>query len=197
MTDGTARELEGDAALKALPGLLDRPESSVWVDLAAPSADQVEAVGKILGLHPLIVEDVLEGNQRAKIETTDGVVHIVMFALERSESVIINEVDLVLGLGYLLTVHDAGWDPRNRTTCTTASARSSATGRITCCGPSATTSSTAISRTPTDWAMLSTPSRTPSSGTPSRRPSSAYSRSSASSSRFAARPARPARSSTS
>ena len=112
MSDGTARELEGDAALKALPGFLDRPESSVWVDLAAPSADQVEAVGKILGLHPLIVEDVLEGNQRAKIETTDGVVHIVMFALERGESVIVNEVDLVLGLGYLLTVHDVGWDPR-------------------------------------------------------------------------------------
>ena len=41
MTDGTARELEGDAAIKALPDLLDRPESSVWVDLAAPSADQV------------------------------------------------------------------------------------------------------------------------------------------------------------
>ena len=54
----------------------------------------------------------LEGNQRAKIETTDGVVHIVLFALDRSESVIVNEIDLVLGLGYLLTVHDIGWDPR-------------------------------------------------------------------------------------
>ncbi|HSL77501.1 MAG TPA: magnesium transporter CorA family protein [Candidatus Limnocylindrales bacterium] len=111
VVDGTARDYEGEAALKALPGLLGQPESSVWVDLAAPSAHQVEAVGRVLGLHPLIVEDVLEGNQRAKIESTDGVVHIVLFALDREQTVVVNEVDLVLGLGYLLTVHDVTWDP--------------------------------------------------------------------------------------
>ncbi len=112
MVDGVLRELEGDTALDALPGLLGRPDASVWVDLAAPSAEQVQAVGPILGLHPLIIEDVLEGNQRAKIETTDGVVHIVLFALTRAATVVVNEVDLVLGLGYLLSVHDASWEPR-------------------------------------------------------------------------------------
>jgi magnesium transporter len=112
MVDGALRELEGDGALKTLPGLLSQAETSVWVDLAAPSPAQVEAVGSILGLHPLIVEDVLEGNQRAKIETTDGVVHIVLFALDREESVAVNEIDLVLGLSYLMTVHDASWEPR-------------------------------------------------------------------------------------
>jgi Mg2+ and Co2+ transporter CorA len=49
------------------------------VDLVAPTPNQAEKIGKALGLHPLIVEDVLEGNQRAKIETTNGVVHIVLF----------------------------------------------------------------------------------------------------------------------
>ena len=112
IVDGRDRDYEGDAALKALPGLLGTPESSVWVDLAAPSADQVEAVGRALALHPLLVEDVREGNQRAKIESTDGVVHIVLFALDRAESVVVSEIDLVLGLGYLLTVHDTSWDPR-------------------------------------------------------------------------------------
>ena len=82
------------------------------MDLSAPSAAQVEAVGAALRLHPLIVEDVLEGNQRAKIETTDGVVHIVLFALERDTRFIPAEIDIVLGLGFLLTVHDAAWDPR-------------------------------------------------------------------------------------
>lgn len=111
VVDGTARDDEGDAALKALPGLLGQADSSVWVDLAAPSANQVEAIGKLLGLHPLIVEDVLEGNQRAKIESTNGVVHIVLFALDREQSVIMHEIDLVLGLGYLLSVHGVTWDP--------------------------------------------------------------------------------------
>jgi magnesium transporter len=112
MVGGAARELDGDPARDALPGLLGRPDASVWVDMAAPSPEQVQDVGRILGLHPLIVEDVLEGNQRAKIETTDGVVHIVLFALDRAESVTINEIDLILGLGYLLTVHDPSWEPR-------------------------------------------------------------------------------------
>ena len=113
MAEDRVLELEGDAALRQLPALLVGPDPRVWVDLVAPSAEQVEAVGRLLGLHPLIIEDVLEGNQRAKIETTDGVVHIVLFALDRTQSVVVNEIDLVLGLGYLLTVHDAGWDPRS------------------------------------------------------------------------------------
>ncbi len=112
MVDGVLRELQGDAAQKALPELLGRPDAGVWVDLAAPSPSQVADVGAALGLHALVIEDVLEGNQRAKIETTDGVIHIVLFALDRGERVAINEIDLVLGLGYLLSVHDPEWDPR-------------------------------------------------------------------------------------
>ena len=60
----------------------------------------------------------LEGNQRAKIETTDGVVHIVLFHLtydERGRSP--PSWTSSSGPGYLLTVHDGSWDPRPRTTC--------------------------------------------------------------------------------
>ncbi|HET8785156.1 MAG TPA: magnesium transporter CorA family protein [Candidatus Limnocylindrales bacterium] len=109
---GNFRDLEGDPALTALPKMLAEAEPAVWVDLAGPTPEQVDKVSRLLGLHPLIVEDVLEGNQRAKIETTDGLVHIVLFALDREASTVANEIDLVLGLGYLLTVHDVGWDPR-------------------------------------------------------------------------------------
>lgn len=111
MVDGALREMEGDAALQRLPGLLAQPNAAVWLDLAGPSPAQLAPVGTALGLHPLIVEDVLEGNQRAKIETTDGVIHIVLFALDRGAKVVVNEIDLVLGLGFLLTVHDPSWDP--------------------------------------------------------------------------------------
>jgi magnesium transporter len=106
-------EAEGEAALRNLPGWLKQPDASVWVDLAGPSPEQVEVVGDVLGLHPLIVEDVLEGNQRAKLETTDGLVHIVLFALDRADHVAINEIDLVLGVGYLLSVHDPEWEPHH------------------------------------------------------------------------------------
>jgi magnesium transporter len=110
--EGKLHEAEGEEATRYLGVWLKQPGAAVWVDLAGPSAGQVDAVGDVLGLHPLIVEDVLEGNQRAKIETTDGLVHIVLFALDRAENVAINEIDLVLGDRYLLTVHGPEWDPR-------------------------------------------------------------------------------------
>ena len=106
-------EIVGANALARLPGLIGGGGPAVWVDLVAPTAAQALEVGKALSLHALIVEDILEGNQRAKIQSTDGVVHIVLFHLEYSESVSASELDIVLGDGFLLTVHDADWDPRS------------------------------------------------------------------------------------
>jgi magnesium transporter len=112
LTGETLHEHEGETALAHLPGWLEDPATTLWVDLSDPSPAQVQAVGAALRLHPLIVEDVLEGNQRAKIESTDGVIHLVLFALTHGKHFVASEIDLVLGLGFLLTVHDAGWDPR-------------------------------------------------------------------------------------
>ena len=111
MVGGTFHDVSGADAIKQLPGFLGQPEASVWIDLAGPSHAQVELVGAALALHPLIVEDVLEGNQRAKLELTNGVVHLVLFHLHYAERVIASELDMVLGRGFLLTVHGAEWDP--------------------------------------------------------------------------------------
>ncbi len=111
IVDGAGKEWTDAAALAALPGLCRRPDSDVWVDLSGASREQVVQAGKILEIHPLIVEDVLEGNQRAKIETTDGVVHIVLFHLTYEDEAVASELDIVLGPGYLLTAHDGSWEP--------------------------------------------------------------------------------------
>ena len=105
-------DIEGDGALAQLPSLLADTDTDVWVDLASPSPAQVQAVGRAVGLHPLIVEDVLEGDQRAKIETTDGFIHVVLFALAHGRRFVATEIDLVLGVDVLVSVHDASWDPR-------------------------------------------------------------------------------------
>jgi magnesium transporter len=112
VAEGRTQEWEGTTALAQLPEVLRRAGTSVWVDLSGPSDDQVQQVGAMLALHPLIVEDIFEGNQRAKVELTDGVVHIVLFSLDYAEAVLITEIDIVLGLGFLLTAHDRSWDPR-------------------------------------------------------------------------------------
>ncbi len=103
--------LDGAAAMAKLGELLKKPDACVWVDCITPTPTQSKQVGEALGLHPLIVEDVLEQNQRAKIESTEGVVHIVLFHLTYGEQVTASEIDFVLGHGFLLTVHDGYWDP--------------------------------------------------------------------------------------
>ena len=89
-----------------------RKGATVWVDLVEADAAFVQRVADILGLHPLIAEDIVEGNQRGKIEVTGGVVHLVLFVLGRDGDGVAHEVDLVLGRGFLLSAHPAAWDPR-------------------------------------------------------------------------------------
>ena len=160
--DGEMQSFEGADALEQLPGLLNHPDASVWVDLAGPTREQVESVGAALALHPLIIEDVLEGNQRAKIETTDGVVHIVLFHLAYDDEFVASRGGHRARLGYLLTVHGAVMT-RDSMHLRRGPSTSWPTGRTTCCGRSPTTSSTATSRSPTGSATPSTRSRTTSS----------------------------------
>ena len=103
------REREG---LGALPSGSIPPGTSIWIDASGPSPDQVAEIARALGLHELIAEDILEGNQRSKIEVTDNRIHIVLFALAYADPIDVSEIDIVLGDGFLLTVHAASWDPR-------------------------------------------------------------------------------------
>jgi magnesium transporter len=110
---GNVLELEGASALSRLPDLVRNPDAYVWVDLTSPTPKQAEEIVGAFALHPLILESVLEGDQRAKVETIEDVLHIVLFHLAYSERVIAAEVDLVLGVDYLLTVHDGSYDARS------------------------------------------------------------------------------------
>jgi magnesium transporter len=87
--------------------------SNTWVDLTNPSPDLVGAVARRLGLHPLIAEDIIEHNERAKVQLVDDVIHVVAFVLEREGpgEVKTLEIDFVLGRGFLLSVHPPSWDP--------------------------------------------------------------------------------------
>jgi magnesium transporter len=135
LRDGALDEHAGDEAVKALeaacaPDGARAAGAMLWIDVADADESLVERVASTLGLHPLIAEDVIEGNQRSKIEVTDGVIHIVIFAFEAGPTesqrdiraawtavegdldVHAHEVDVVVGPGFVLTAHAGGWDPR-------------------------------------------------------------------------------------
>ena len=87
--------------------LLADPATHLWIDLAEPDEEQVKAAAEVLGLHPLIAEDIAERNQRSKVETFDEIVHVVLFALHYDgREAAVSEVDFVLGDRFMLTSHD-------------------------------------------------------------------------------------------
>jgi len=96
----------------SLAGILAEPDTRIWVDAIDPSAEHVGPIAEALGLHPLIAEDIVERNQRAKIETFDDIVHIVLFELSYRGDVQTAEIDLVLGPRFLLSVHGPECDLR-------------------------------------------------------------------------------------
>ena len=108
LRDGSLKER---IPVSDLGELLRGPKPCVWIDLTEPSTQEVADVAAALGLHPLVVEDINESNERAKVEHIDDVIHLVLFALTRERGVHIKEIDFVLGHGFLLSVHPRSWDP--------------------------------------------------------------------------------------
>ena len=107
--DGSTEET---ADLGRLVALVADPSTRLWVDLLDPSRALVAEVADALGIHPLVAEDIAERGQRPKLEITGDVAHIVVYALVYSGRVEPSEIDLVLGRRFVLTAHEATWDPR-------------------------------------------------------------------------------------
>jgi magnesium transporter len=99
------------ASREALVRAIKAEGCTVWVDLTAPLGVAVDDIAGLLELHPLIAEDIVERNQRAKFEEVEGAIHMVLFAIQYAGELVTTEVDLVLAKGCLLSVHEPGWDP--------------------------------------------------------------------------------------
>ncbi len=98
---------------------LNRPEDSIpyldtesvsWVDvLGLGCEDVLRRLGKVFDLHPLVLEDIVNVPQRPKVEDYED--HLVIIAQmvmlkEKGDSFWIEQVSLVLGKHYLLTVQE-------------------------------------------------------------------------------------------
>ena len=108
--DGKVREWTGAGDLATV---IADPTAWTWIDVLSPSVETVGQIAQILGLHPLIAEDILEGNQRPKVEVTDELAHIVIFAIRYGGHLDAAEVDFVLGDRFLLSAHGPNWEPRS------------------------------------------------------------------------------------
>jgi magnesium transporter len=105
---GSAVEVADPAELTRL---IADDSARLWIDLTDPSPAAVEQVARAVGLHPLVAEDIIDRNERAKVELIDEIIHVVMYALTRNTSIERHEIDFVLGRHFLLSVHPSAWNP--------------------------------------------------------------------------------------
>jgi magnesium transporter len=111
---GACREWEGAGALAELGRAIGRKGARIWIDLRSPSTDQAAAVSKILRLHPLLAEDLIERDQRAKLEQVGNMLHLALFSLGFDDGKVYErEIEFVLGERFLLSNHSTWWEPRS------------------------------------------------------------------------------------
>ena len=109
-------KVEESVDLARLGELLPDPLACLWVDIEGEVPESLEALGRQFALHPVTIEDLLHRNQRPKLEEFDGYIFVVVHGLRprQGEEVPVDEVDVVLGKNWILTVHDGPIDAIKR-----------------------------------------------------------------------------------
>lgn len=78
------------------------PKHNVWIHFEAPSEKEKEFL-KILGFHPLSVEDTLKEHQRPKIEDYDNYGYVVIRTLETTEEGHPAQLSIFLGKTFIVS----------------------------------------------------------------------------------------------
>ncbi|MDR0352932.1 MAG: magnesium transporter CorA family protein [Opitutaceae bacterium] len=95
-------------AVGTLGALRDEPGVMLWVDLIAPSTEEIQQVlGNAFQFHPLAIEDCVSDAPFPKIEPYGSYVHLVMHAVDYTQvdAFMTIELDFFLGKNFLVTVH--------------------------------------------------------------------------------------------
>jgi magnesium transporter len=80
-----------------------------WLDLESPSDEELERTGKLLGLHPVALEDTREWEQRPKVDTYSNHLLLVFYSARLSDQGAARplEVHVYVSGSFILTVRRA------------------------------------------------------------------------------------------
>ena len=97
----------GATAGLALDAHSPKPDGNiVWLDIAAPTEDDLNWLTREYNFHPLAIEDCRHFDQRSKVDGYDGYLFISVDAVKRHDGdVLTQELEVFLGSDYLITVH--------------------------------------------------------------------------------------------
>lgn len=91
---------------------LRRAHPVLWLDvIGLGDADRIAAIGRLFGLHPLALEDVVHVHQRPKLERYPGVDFLVARMPSREGADLdLEQVSLFLGEGFVVTFQERAGD---------------------------------------------------------------------------------------
>lgn len=84
-------------------------QTITWVTVAGlHDVAVIEAIGQFFGIHPLLLEDILNTDQRPKLEQYDNYVYLILKALALGENgrIQTEQISIVLGKTFVLTFEE-------------------------------------------------------------------------------------------
>ena len=95
-----------DVAIPDISDYLSKPECFVWVALKDPDAGEMAAMKEEFGLHELAIEDVMNGNQRPKIDEFGNTLFAVLHTIELDDDgeLVTGQVNVFAGPNFVLSV---------------------------------------------------------------------------------------------
>jgi len=99
--------IETPKDLSGLGGVLADSNCLLWVDAEAEPRESLDALANLFRLHPITLDDLINRNQRPKIEEFEEYVFLVTHALRaiHADELDTEEIDVTLRRNALLTVH--------------------------------------------------------------------------------------------
>lgn len=91
-----------------------RNSGYAWLDYCEPTREELDALTRPLGLHPLAIEDCFDTNQVPKIEDYPRYTFMLFNAFDYAQhELVIHELDVFIGERFVVTVHprDAAGKP--------------------------------------------------------------------------------------
>ena len=94
-----------DIPIREISAWLGKPDCFVWVALSEATQEELGELQQEFGLHDLAVEDVLQRDERPKIEEYDGTLFIVLHVVScEGADVHVGEVNIFVGADFVLSV---------------------------------------------------------------------------------------------
>jgi magnesium transporter len=110
------QEYYDDKEIESLDDIVPfRDSSSVsWINInGLHDVDKIKIIGTLFDIHPLVIEDILNTDQRPKIEMFDDYIFIVIKMIYygvSKEQIFIEHVSCILGKNYVLTFQEQEGD---------------------------------------------------------------------------------------